>query len=357
MGSVETIQGCSSCRGSRHSSQKRSVGCMSGILRLLTRHNRRSQKRLSPAPKKHNPVNVPSKAPIIQANEPTKLANPLLKRSSCEVPRSPTIPQELRRLSEGSPDSPRRSSVVVARLMGLDMAVPQLPAPESAAEKRRRLLGALEKCDEDLKALRRIIEAVRLAEVRMKTLETIGSIGTKGIEGADLQKEVEVEHRSPNSVLDAIYSPRFRSKRSDINENQSCNVAAGSRIVKPSRMGVIFGDHPKKIKDDTEQERIHHHRPLVNEGIPRTFTWKEISNSTLRNWHVRDNKSSSTAFSVEKIWETTSSEERREFDRIEVMLEWGIFGDLVEEVIVELYFCFNKLSVTLRRTCRKRLYF
>ncbi|XP_078159381.1 uncharacterized protein LOC144555054 isoform X2 [Carex rostrata] len=349
MGSAETIQGCSSCRGSgRHSSQKRSIGCMSGILHLLTHHHRRSRKRLSPAPKKDIPLNTPSKAPILQATEPTKIVDPFPRRSSCEVPRSPTIPLELRRFSAGSPESPRRPSVAVARLMGLDMAAPQMPPPESASEKRRRLLGALEKCDEDLKALRRIIEAVRLAEVRIKASETVGSIGLKGMEGAELRKEVEVEHQSPNSVLDAIYSPRFRSKRSEINESQSSNVAAGLKIVKPSRMGVLFGDHPKKAKDNT----------LANEGIPRTFTWKEITNScTMRDWRVTDIKSHTTAFSIEEIWEVAASEERRELERIEVMVEWSIFGDLVEEVIMELYFCFNKLSVSLRRTCRKRLYF
>jgi hypothetical protein len=104
--------------------------------------------------------------------------------------------------------------------MGLDLTAPQMPPPEPATEKRRRILGALEKCDEDLKALRRIIETARLTEMRMKASETVGSIGAKGMEGADLRKEVEVEHQSPNSVLDAIYSPRFRSKRAEINGEQ-----------------------------------------------------------------------------------------------------------------------------------------
>jgi hypothetical protein len=117
------------------------------------------------------------------------------------------------------------------------------------------------------------------------------------------------------------------------------------------------GDHQKKAKDNIEQERCHHHRPLVSEGTPRTFTWKKITNFTLRDWRVRDIKSHTTAFSVEEIWEAAASEERHESDMIEAMLEWGIFGDLVEEVIMELYFCFNKFSVTLSRNCRKRLYF
>lgn len=108
---------------------------------------------------------------------------------------------------------------------------------------------------------------------------------------------------------------------------------------------------------EQEKSHQHHHRPLVNEGIPTTFTWREITNSTLRDWRVRNIKSHTTAFTVDEIWEAAASEERRESERIEAMLEWGIFGDLVEEVIMELYFCFNKLSVSLKRTCRKRLYF
>jgi hypothetical protein len=45
---------------------------------------------------------------------------------------------------------------------------PPLTAPETAAEKRRKLLGVLEKCDEDLKT-RRIIAAVHAAEIRAAT--------------------------------------------------------------------------------------------------------------------------------------------------------------------------------------------
>ncbi|EHA8586716.1 hypothetical protein COCNU_scaffold000789G000010 [Cocos nucifera] len=86
-----------------------------------------------------------------------------LRQHSCEVPRSPTLPPEIRRsISAASPDSPRRSPALVARLMGLEDA--PVSSLESAAEKRRKLLGALEKCDEDLNALKRIIEAVRFAE-------------------------------------------------------------------------------------------------------------------------------------------------------------------------------------------------
>lgn len=89
------------------------------------------------------------------------------KRISCEVPRSPTLPAEIRRsrppvgraAPQPTPPPPTRPTVV-ARLMGLTAG----DAPESAAEKRRELLGALDKCDRDLKALKRIIDVVRSAE-------------------------------------------------------------------------------------------------------------------------------------------------------------------------------------------------
>ncbi|KAJ3683008.1 hypothetical protein LUZ60_013235 [Juncus effusus] len=351
----DAVQGCSSCHG-RTGSQKRSIGCMSGILRLLSRHHRHSHKRLSPSPappKKENSLNSPKKHVKLPTTDSTKFTDPYNRRSSCDMPRSPTIPLELRRFSNGSLDSPRGSSVIVARLMGLDVAsAPQTAAPESAAEKRRRLMGALEKCDEDLKTLRKIIEAVRLAEIRMKGSETIGSGEEKRMDGGELIRK-EMEQPSPNSVLDAnaIYSPRFRHKRVETNENKSGCVEADSRVVKPSRMGVNFGDQQKKAKNNIEKERLQSHHPSVNEGLPKTT-------DILRNWQMRRIKYQTTADSVEVIWKERGFEERDEIERIEAMLESRIFGDLVEDMVLELFQCSNKLSFTLRgSTCRKRLHF
>jgi hypothetical protein len=49
--------------------------------------------------------------------------------------------------------------------MGLSDIPPMTTAELALAEKRRRLLGALEKCDEDLKALKKIIDAVKSSSV------------------------------------------------------------------------------------------------------------------------------------------------------------------------------------------------
>lgn len=45
--------------------------------------------------------------------------------------------------------------------MGLGDTPPMTTSDLAVAEKRRRLLGALEKCDEDLKALKKIIDVVK----------------------------------------------------------------------------------------------------------------------------------------------------------------------------------------------------
>lgn len=83
-----------------------------------------------------------------------------------------------------------------------------MSSPASAAEKRRKLLGALEKCDEDLKSLKRIIDAVRVVaagDSKREDESTVNSVDSVG------------EQPSPVSVLEAAVSspptsPAERSK-------------------------------------------------------------------------------------------------------------------------------------------------
>lgn len=129
--------------------------------------------------------------------------------------RSPTLSPEIRKsgcFDRGG--SPRRPPALVARLMGLEEASPQQeklskappPAagfsPESAEEKRRKLLGALERCDEDLRALKRIIDAVRAAEMKSVNGERGSPMeDLKGLDG-------NAEQPSPVSVLNGLSSPK-----------------------------------------------------------------------------------------------------------------------------------------------------
>jgi len=131
-------------------------------------------------------------------------------RESLEIPRSPVIPAEIR--SSGSANSPR----VVARLMGIE-DIPTSPrasvvVAESAVEKRRKLLGALEKCDEDLKALKRIIDAVRASQTPPSAADKVadgrGGKREKGLaEEEDGEEEEREDEPSPVSVLDFHQRP------------------------------------------------------------------------------------------------------------------------------------------------------
>ncbi|XP_010036420.2 uncharacterized protein LOC104425418 isoform X1 [Eucalyptus grandis] len=166
-------------RGCLHS---KSIGCMSGLFHLLSRYqHRRKSLTYGKRQQKNAVVSPPAKDGAPAALVPALLRKgaagnrddgppAAAKRISCEVPRSPTLPAEIRRshprraappLPPPLPAQPRpQQPTVVARLMGLTAG----EAPESAAEKRRELLGALDKCDRDLKALKKIIDVVRSSE-------------------------------------------------------------------------------------------------------------------------------------------------------------------------------------------------
>lgn len=75
-------------------------------------------------------------------------------------------------------------------------------------EKRRKLLGALEKCDDDLQTLRRIIAAVRAGELRSAAASDVSLApagegkGAKWMDGSlPLQKKpwAEAQYPSPDS--------------------------------------------------------------------------------------------------------------------------------------------------------------
>uniref|UniRef100_A0A0E0KD03 DUF3741 domain-containing protein n=1 Tax=Oryza punctata TaxID=4537 RepID=A0A0E0KD03_ORYPU len=382
--------------------RRRSVGCMAGLLRLLSPYHRsHHRKRLtaknaappvvctppsSPPPFKQK-VPVATFSPSSQGQPPQQKIHPaptpVRRRRSCDAPRSPTIAPEHRR---ASCDSPRPTPpAIVARLMGLEESAPPSPAattprplqtrpppppPETAAEKRRKLLGALEKCDEDLKTLRRIIAAVRAAEMRAATASDApptpeatgkGSDNRWKDDGRDVdpspsptpQKPRSEEHYpSPDSVLDAITSPRFPCrKRSspctdlDADRKLSCGTpAVGSKIVKPSRTLVFSGDYCKvKPCNELHAVALYHHPVVAIEAIPR---WMPPPPSSEMSWRHRrrwgleaeaaSGRSRAMAVSVGEVWGQAADEERHEAGRVGAALERAILHDLVGDVVAEL---------------------
>jgi hypothetical protein len=193
-------------------------------------------------------------------------------------------------LEESAPPSPA-AATATPRPVVLPTRPPPPPpppaAPETAAEKRRKLLGALEKCDEDLKTLRRIIAAVRAAEMRAASASDVCPVaatttpaaagkGAKRTFGRDneqspspspspspptQQQQQQQLYPSPDSVLDAISSPRFPCRKRpspctnlDVGGKGGCGNGAlaptvGSKIVKPSRTLVFSGTYNRRCHD------------------------------------------------------------------------------------------------------------
>lgn len=378
---------------------------MAGLLRLLSPYHRsHHRKRLtaknaappvvctppSPPPPFRQKVPVATYSPSSQGQPPQQQMHPaptpVRRRRSCDAPRSPTIAPEHRR---ASCDSPRPTPpAIVARLMGLEESAPPSPAattprplptrpppppPETAAEKRRKLLGALEKCDEDLKTLRRIIAAVRAAEMRAAaasdappTPEATGKEsdnrwkddGSRDVDPSPSptpQKPRSEEHYpSPDSVLDAITSPRFPCrKRSspctdlDADRKLSCGTpAVGSKIVKPSRTLVFSGDYCKiKPCNELHAVAMYHHPVVAIEAIPRWIPpppppSSEISWRHRRRWGLEaaaaSGRSRAMAESVGEVWGHGADEERHEAGRVGAALERAILHDLVGDVVAEM---------------------
>lgn len=222
-----TVPSSSSYRENTHASENlhsKRLGCMSGIFQLVCKyhHNRKS---LTFGKKKKNEKNIviysstkpPSPSPNKDVSPPPDQRNKAMlqqpRRFSCElVPdRSPVIPPEIRRSNSVNspanyfnPSTPSPPHSVVARLMGLTSA-----PPESTSEKRRKLMGALEKCDQDLKALKKIIDSVRSSDLSELRPDPTAESETKTVMS-------ENEQPSPVSVLDELTrSPTLSQTRGD----------------------------------------------------------------------------------------------------------------------------------------------
>uniref|UniRef100_A0A2N9F853 DUF3741 domain-containing protein n=1 Tax=Fagus sylvatica TaxID=28930 RepID=A0A2N9F853_FAGSY len=145
----------------------KSIGCMSGIFQLFSKYQNRRKFLTFGKKQEKNVVSPPTKPK--QAQNPKEKDTTAIndfRRLSYDVPRSPTLPAEIRRSnSVNSTQNFRTPPALVARLMGLEaMPPPTNMIVETAAEKRRKLLMALEKCNEDLNSLKKIIETVQFSE-------------------------------------------------------------------------------------------------------------------------------------------------------------------------------------------------
>ncbi|XP_028766737.1 uncharacterized protein LOC114724541 [Neltuma alba] len=222
--------------------------------------------------------------------------------------------------------------------MGLDEGPTAAEKPESVAEKRERLLNALQKCDEDLKALKKIIEAVRSAD-QQRTPST--EVISKNVScfGDKIRTVTEVtcseQQPSPVSVLDELTRSPVSFRNYSQQQSHSSGRVQQQKIQvqkKPGEENTCFYERiatselvHKKVKDDEEEE----------ESVM---------------WSRRAMKES-----VEEVCRDIAWGEKREIGRIGLALHDHICRDLIDEIVRDLGFCcFNALPF---EACKRRLAF
>lgn len=331
----------------------KTVGCMSGIAHFLSKYHS-SRKFLTFGRKQEkngagSSSRISKSSTAIQASTPPMLGQVkngdksiYLRRFSCNIPRSPTLPAEIRR--SNSVDPPENSPIpptLIARLMGLEQALapqvmPKTVVPEpTSTNKRQQLLGALEKCDEDLKALKKIIDAVRAADglrspAVVKRMEAIGD-KKKRFYGANSKcLEFGTEHPSPVSVLD-------ESTRSPFSNHQHYR----KQVLNYGRA------QPQQQRKKPGEEDFININPSIIDKI--TTESVEASSSPLI-WN-----SNAMRESVEEVCRDIAWGERREIGRIGLALQDHICKELIQEMVTEMgYSCVYSLPF---EACKRRLRF
>ncbi|KAG4912817.1 hypothetical protein AAZX31_19G109600 [Glycine max] len=316
----------------------KTIGCMSGILHFISSSNSRRSRRFLTFGKRQinkNPASTPADA----GNLPPENAAADDWRLSSDVPRSPTLPAEIRRSSAKAPPPERRreAPALVARLMGLE-AAPAEPT-DTVAEKRQKLLGALQRCDEDLKALKKIIETVRLTDPPPPSTP------------------------SPSPALACIgFEDKFRTV-----PEVKCSVVNGEQ-QQPSPVSVLdeFTRSPLSPSCHSGRHsfpRIQHQKQQLlkkpgEEDISSTYIYERMAYESV-NRKVNDEdhlvmwSSKAMIKSVDEVCRDVAWGEKRELGRIGLALQDYICRDLIEEIVRELG-CFYTLPF---EACKRRLCF
>ncbi|ONK63604.1 uncharacterized protein A4U43_C07F16970 [Asparagus officinalis] len=238
-------------------------------------------------------------------------------------------------------------------------------SPASARRQRRKLLGALEKCDEDLKSLKRIIEAVRVAD-KSDNVEGDGDESVETVKSVDSVGE----QPSPVSVLDPVFSPTCYVGEMRLEKEQqqkSQGVCIQLRAPEASHL-CISGDLNESKKHDRQSHSSFFNQIIVHR-LPTKPTQRQYYNlleqfsQTKRLTEVNHHRhpserkrSQALTESVSEIWENGVLEQTCELGKVVVIVERGIFRELVDEFVREMLGVGFKGLIS-QWTCRKRLCF
>ncbi|KAA8517863.1 hypothetical protein F0562_015348 [Nyssa sinensis] len=326
--------------------------CMSGIFHFVSKYQRHRRKFLTFG-RKHD-KNSEQQTKSLEGTRGDRVSD--IRRFSCDVQRSPTLRAEIRRSnSVNSRGNCQGPPALMARLMRLEEVPARSSSPESVAEKRLKLLRALEKCDEDLKALKKIIEAVQSRE-HLPSLRPAGAMdgadkerticgGKDDLGGGGHFKQVKIcsefnseQQPSPVSVLDEL----TRSILSSYSKTQSnANIFVGRRMQQQPK--------PQPRKKAVEEDIIN--VCFFNKITTQLFQPKQES-AVSPLWSSEAMKKS-----VEQVCKDIAWGEKREIWRIGLVLQDNICRDLIEETVKELGCPNLKIYSLPLQGCKRRLSF
>lgn len=304
----------------------KSIGCMSAVFHFLSRYQHR--RKFLTFGKKHEKVAQPKSSSVSNREGH--------RRFSWDAPRSPAIPTEIRRSkSMNFPEHDHRSPP--ALVAGLQENVPttgHFPKMEynySTLEKRRKLMSDLEKCNEDLKELKKTIETVRFAE-NLRSLPALKRLNTV----KKREYYSNSEQPSPVSVLDELTrSPLISSTYSS------------RRHVTKGQMPMPQQQKPTARKKPGEDSALFNKLGAESLQAKREATGSQI-------W-----SSNAMVESVDEVCKDIGWGEKREIGRIGLAIQDFICRDLIEEV-VKYYLgcsCYSTIHTLPLEACKKRLCF
>ncbi|KAK2663009.1 hypothetical protein Ddye_001583 [Dipteronia dyeriana] len=281
----------SSCRreNSPENLHSKTIGCMSGFFHLVFNYNnrRRHRKFLTSGKKQEKKM----EDPVTMSSQETE--NKSGRRLWSDVDRSPMLGAEM-----------RQSKTEMS----------------SAAEKRKKLVEALGKCDEDLKALKKMIDVVK--------------------NNTNNNKDDEVLQPSPVSVL------QLHSLTRTPPSPFTANYTNGG--------GGILQQQKQKQKKKPGEDEIITNISLVDRMKTVLADHVEPINIQAKPFWI----SKAMIDSVNEVCRDISWGETREIGRIGLALQDFICRDLIEEFVQELvcYSCCNIYSLPFD-ACKRRLLF
>ncbi|CAH9100868.1 unnamed protein product [Cuscuta europaea] len=291
--------------------REKPIGCMSGIFQLLSKYQNKT-KRLTFGRKREKYCEETSPAApekVIVMNDD--------HNKEVRIQRSPGLSPEIRR------ENAKGRPALVQRLMGLEEN--QSPAPEcelSLTEvKRKMLLQALEKCNQDLEALKKIIQSV----------ESSTSPASPRLPPACSKRCTEHQVLSPISVLDEQMISRSPNLTRSQDTEALCTAQATHNVAIDGSINSIL----KKLK--TSHFRTKREEVIVSSPV---------------KW-----RSKAVVKSVEEVCRDIACGEHGEARKIGVLLQDYICKELIQELVKELgYSKYSPWKHSLPfEACRRRL--